>query len=287
MKSLKMKALAVAVFGLAGMGVMGSAFAACPDPAANSNQGYATPNGPWSGEFITSATIAAANTGLGPHGGSCHMLTNYNAGAQGNARVFVEFDDTSDEQRYRARFYVDLSTLNGNFNNSAQQTVIFSANSNQFPTGVSNSVVRVFLVGGATKVFRFLIADSGLLAGSGFKTVNFNAPTQAGVNRIEFDYNTATGSACTAANAHGSFCAWVTDGAAASGADNAPTVVTNNPYLLTGATYDPSGAAGWSGMDNAQLGLTSPSPQLLTSAAVSQVIGFDEFDSRRQTFIGQ
>ncbi len=58
MKSFKMKALSLAVLGLAGFGMAGAAFGqtvtvgsnTCPDPTYKSNQGYATPNGPWAAE---------------------------------------------------------------------------------------------------------------------------------------------------------------------------------------------------------------------------------------------
>ena len=53
MKSFQMKALALAMLGLGGLVMAGSALAVCPDPTAFSNKGYATPNGPWARTRLT------------------------------------------------------------------------------------------------------------------------------------------------------------------------------------------------------------------------------------------
>ncbi|MHB8446648.1 MAG: hypothetical protein ACYC9P_01790 [Rudaea sp.] len=295
MKSFKMKALALAVLGLGGLVMAGSAFAACPDPTAFTNKGYATPNGPWGGEFVTSSTIAAGTPGLA--GTNCKMVVGFTATGgvvPGNARSYVEDDSPQNEPRYRARFYVDLTNLSAQFTNGSQQVRVFQAGASNFPststkTNARAAVVDVTLVGGTPPAFRFNIADSG--APSGYKVVSIPAPTPRGVNRIEFDYNTGAGSACAPGNTKGSFCAWITDGGAASGSDSSPTptsgIVGSNPYNLSAASFDATGTAGWSGVAFADLGVFSSTGPLQTSPAGTQTIAFDEFDSRRQTFIGQ
>jgi hypothetical protein len=286
-----MKALALATLGLGGLVMAGSAFAACPDPTANSNTGYKVPNGPWGGEFVTNATIASGTPGLANT--NCKMVVAFTATGgvvPGNARSFVTDNSPQNEPRYRARFYVDLSGLSSQFTNGSQQVKLFSAGASNFPTGASSSVVAVSLIGGAPPAFRFLVADSA--QASSYKIITIPAPTPAGVNRVEFDYNTGTGSACAPGNAHGSFCAWVTDGAAASGSDSSPVPAAGsgigiNPYSLGANSFDAAGNTGWSGVVVANLGIFSSTGPLQVSPAGTQSIAFDEFDSRRQTFIGQ
>jgi len=81
-------------------------------------------------------------------------------------------------------------------------------------------------------------------------------PLAAGENRVEFDYNT-TG---------GTFSAWVNNNVEAS--PNWSTPIT-----------------GTATVDTAFLGLAGATPSYLTSFA-GTTVGFDQFDSRRSTFIG-
>lgn len=291
MKSFKMKALALATLGLGGLVMAGSAFAqtTCPDPTANTNQGYATPNGPWSGEFVTNSTIASGTPGLA--GTNCKMVVAFTPSSGtvlGNSTSFVQDQSPNNEQRYRARFYVDLSGLTSQFSQAGatgEQLLLMSAGANLAPSGRSSSVVRVVLVGGSPLAFRFIVADAG--AGGQIKAITVPVPTPAGVNRVEFDYNTYPGatqqSACETSSTNGSFCAWVTDGATAS-TEPSPT----SKYNLVGNSFDPNGVTGWSGVKFANLGIFSPNNTFqLDSNTNSSIFAFDEFDSRRQTFIGQ
>ena len=297
MKSFKMKALAVAVLGLAGMGMMGSAFAVtCPDPTGpnpGDNQGYAQPNGPWFGQTVSGASMVSFSPGL--NGTNCQMRVAFvpvGGVTAGSALATVTDNSGQNEQRYRARFYVDLSNLSAQFatDGSQSQVQLMNAVANSAPTGANPSLVRVSLLGGSPPQFRFAVADTG--AGGNFKIILVTAPNPTGVNRIEFDYNTGTSSACAPGNAHGSFCLWVNNGADASGADATPVPASvqathTNPYSLLAGSFDPTGTTGWSGEALANLGISTPSFTLQTSTAASQVIGLDEFDSRRQTFIGK
>jgi hypothetical protein len=82
----------------------------------------------------------------------------------------------------------------------------------------------------------------------------------ANVNVVEFDLQIG---------AAGSIALWVNNNNEAS-----PTVPAQ--------TVDNAAAVG---IDTAFLGLASPSPQYVTAFA-GTAVGFDQFDSRRQTFIG-
>jgi hypothetical protein len=280
MNSFKMKALAVAVVGLAGLGMMGSAFGqSCPDPTANSNQGYATPNGPWSAETVSSATIVAVTPGL--DGTNCAMGVALTASPSTIAKSLVTDNSPQNEPRYRVRFYVDLTHVATSGLAAGNAIRLLNANSTSGPAGISTAEVTLILVGPASgPSFRFQVADSGL-SPSFFKTINVIAPTPAGVNRIEFDYNTGTGSACAPSNTAGSFCTWVTDGGAATGSDSAPSTTYNlvaNSFGTTGNT--------WSGVKATNFGIFGSNSGYRTNAATT-AITLDEFDSRRQTFIGQ
>ncbi|MDE2085537.1 MAG: hypothetical protein KGI64_11850, partial [Xanthomonadaceae bacterium] len=258
MKSFKMKALALATLGLGGLVMAGGAFAACPDPTAFSNQGYAQPNGPWSGEFVTNSTIAST---AGLAGTSCAMkvaFTPSSGTVLGNSTAFVQDQSPNNEQRYRARFYVSFSGLTSAFSTATatgETVLLMSSVANLGPSGRSPSVVRVYLVGGSPMAIRFLVADSA--ASNQVKILTAAIPTPGGVNRIEFDYNTYPGatqqSACETGSTNGSFCAWVTDGATAS-IETAPTV----KYNLAGNSFDSNGVSGWTGVKFTNLGIFAP-----------------------------
>lgn len=290
MKSFKMKALALATLGLGGLVMAGSVFAACPDPTANTNQGYATPNGPWSAEVVTNSTIASGSPGLAST--NCKMVVGFTPSSGtvlGNSTAFVQDQSPNNEQRYRARFYVDFSGLASAFSTAAatgETVLLMSANANLGPSSRSPAVVRVYLVGGSPMAVRFVVADSGAPTGQ-FKNVSAAIPSAAGVNRIEFDYNTYPGatqqSTCETSSTNGSFCAWVTDGATASTESAA-----NVKYNLLANSFDVNGVNGWTGVKFANLGIFGPNNTLQGDATTnSSTFAFDEFDSRRQTFIGQ
>lgn len=272
MKSFTMKALAVAVLGLAGMGVASAA--TCPDPAANGNQGYAAPNGAWSGETVSGATIAST-TGL--NGTACAMSVALNASPSSIAKAFVTDNSPNNEPRYRARFYVDLSAIASSL--QAGDTIrLLNANATTGPAGISTAEVTILLVGGSSgAAFRFQVADPG--QASSFKTVTVPAKNPTGVNRVEFDYNTtATQSACTTGSTHGSFCAWVSSGSTAA-VEGTP----DSAYNLLANAFGSSGNT-WSGVKFTNFGIFAGNASFRSHAA-SKAVVLDEFDSRRQTFI--
>ena len=253
-----MKALSLAVLGLAGLGFGANAMAACPtDPAA--------PNGPWSSKNVAadaSLTIVGGAAGQGLNNTACKMSVSINSGALANTRAYVIDDTPADEPHYRARFYMDISGFTG-FSLGTYQTRIFNVSSASSPAGISTAEVTAALVGGATPALRFVVADSG--QASSFRIVNVPLPAVAsGVYRVEIDLT--QGSA-------GAFRYWVTDGSVAT-SDGSPTgsVTVNN--------------SGWSGATSVNFGLFGTSAGFRANMS-GKVLSLDEFDSRRSTFIGQ
>lgn len=252
MKSFKMNALAVAVLGLAGMG---SAMAVCPAIPATS----ATPGGggAWTSQTVTSATFGNAATGL--NGTACALSVAINAGAVSNTKGFVTDTSPQNEARYRARFYINTAALT-NLNVANRQSRIFSALATTAPAGSGAEQLIVNIVGGSPPAIRFIVGDT--TSPGNQKIVNAPLPNAGGNYRIEFDLNNT-----------GSFRYWVTDAAAVT-TDGAPTGTATIAN------------AGWSGVKQVNLGLFGTSSAFRTNVA-AQALVVDEFDSRRQTFIGK
>jgi hypothetical protein len=260
MKSFKMKALAVAVLGLTGLGMAGSAFGqACPtDPAA--------PAGAWSSKAVTQGVLAITTPGL--NGTNCKLQVALNQGSALFAKSAVTDTSPVDEPRYRARFYVDTSEITG-LTSVLRSVKIFNASSTTSPAGASGEEVAVQLsgtLGAPTAVFT--IADS--TQPSGFNQFSILLPNAAGVNRIEFDLT--QGASTT-------FRYWVTDGALVTTDTGAPPA---GPNLVAGVNN-----TGWSGVTQAVMGEFAANNTWRTNYTALTHLYFDEFDSRRQTFIGK
>jgi hypothetical protein len=157
------------------------------------------------------------------------------------------------------------------------QAEVFNAFANTAPGSFNTDEVEIFLIGGTSPQLRFFVADAG--KASGFATISSGAlPTSAnGHYYVEFDLASGAGSSSTVActgGAAGCFRYWIAaEGAATAPVDGSPT-----------GTYSASNA-GWSGIKQANLGLFSTSSHFRTDDA-SKNFAVDEFDSRRQTFIG-
>jgi hypothetical protein len=255
-----MKTLSLAVLGLVGFGAMGSAMAACP----------ASPVPPWDSQAVTSATLAlvGGSPGQGLNGTSCKLSISNNAGALSNAKAFVSnTSGPSNEQRYRARFYVETTGLTG-LTVANRQAFIASAQATTAPAGKGLAMVNVLMTGGSIPgpSFAFLVADS--TQASGFKTVAVPFPDNSGEYRVEFDLQVGN---------PGSFRCWVTTASAVT-ADNTPT-----PAACASISVQ---NGGWGGVSRFNLGFANVSQQARSNLA-TQVLSLDEFDSRRQTFIGK
>jgi len=269
MKSFTMKALAVAVLGLAGIG---SAVAACP--TLTTNTGNSTPGG---GGAWTSQTVGGGGnmniTSPGLNSTGCQLVVNVGASPLANVRAFVSDTSPVDEPRYRARFYFDTSALTLTLAN--YQTEMLNSFANTAPGSFGTDEIEVYLIGGASPALRFLVADAG--QASGFKTITQTLPASANKHYyVEFDLTKGAGSssvvACNGGDA-GCFRYWVTaEGTSSSEGSPSGTYSANNN--------------GWSGVTQTNLGLFSTTANFRTNNH-SLNLAVDEFDSRRQTFIGQ
>ena len=245
----KMKVLSLAVVGL--FGFAGAAMAACP----------ATPTA-WSATNVGGGTSAISIVTPGYDSTECKLqmqLAN-----NGAARASVRDDTPANEPRYRAQFIFDPSLLTGA--NGANQATIFLANAPAPHNTVLNLVKITFAGsgGGSTsagkKLFIATACETGNVCTAQVPLVN-----QTGPNRIEIDLTVG---------ASGSLKYWVNDAATTGITEGSGVTLAVN-----------GGNAGWTGVDTAFLGLSSPSMAYRTSnAGVNAWV--DQFDSRRQTFIG-
>jgi hypothetical protein len=247
----KMKTLAMAVVGLVGFGAAGAAMAQCPASLVP----------PWSATFIGGGTSAASSVTGGYDGTSCKLSSAL--GNSGTARAQVRDDTPASETRYRAQFIIDPTGLSGA--GGTNQANVFLANAPTIFNGVLPLVRMQFTGSGAgTKRLNILAACNN--GGTNICIGQVNLPVQAGPNRIEIDLQVGAG---------GTLRYWASDLATVT-SDGSPT----GSVTLTG------GNAGWVGVDTVFLGLASPTSAFRT-ANTGSVAFFDQFDSRRQTFIGK
>lgn len=272
MKSFKNRALLVAGLSLAGLWMAGNAVATCPTIPATTN----TPGGggAWSSQTVNHATFGNAATGLA--GTSCALSVAIASGAQSNARGFVTDNSPQGESRYRARFYINTAQLT-NLVAANQQVDIADVLAASGPIGVGTTEVEVKLVGGSPLQVDFVVADS--TQPNNYQTVGYVFPNAGGNYRIEFDLQqgSATSANCNSVTpVGGCFRYWVNDAGAAS-ADASPT-----GYIAVTNT-------GWSGAKQFNMGLFATNTKFRTATTnpLDQPLILDEFDSRRQTFIGQ
>jgi hypothetical protein len=277
MKSFTMKALAVAVLGLAGVG---SAMAACPtDPAA--------PAGPWASKSVSAATLSICPGGAscgtvtsGMNGTNCALVVGTAVGASALAKSFVTDTSPNNEPRYRMRVYFDVSALvTAGFTSGLKQVKIYDSASTTSPANTPNTEVGVFLAGGSPPSLKVNVANSD--SGSAFTTISIpltgGTPTSGTTNvkRFEFDLQQGASSGANCASitpTGGCFRYWLSDDTAttADATPNGTLAVTNT---------------GWSGVKQTSVGILTANPSYrLTNGSLLE---FDEFDSRRQTFIGK
>lgn len=258
MKSFKMKSLAVAVLGLAGFA--GSAMAVCPAGASIAN------GGAWTSSAVSAAVQAVVAGGYGVPATSCKLQVALNQGSASFAKSAVTDTSPVDEPRYRARFYLDPSEITG-LTGVLRSVKIFNASSTTGPAGLSGEEVAMQLTGstGAPTIV-FTIADS--TQASGFRQVPVALPVPAGPNVIEFDL---------IQGANVAFRYWVTDPAAATAPTDAAPSGT-----ITGINN-----TGWSGVTQASMGEFGANNGWRNNYTNLTHLYFDEFDSRRQTFIGR
>jgi len=275
MKSFTMKALTLAVLGFAGVG---SAMAVCPtDPAA--------PAGPWTSKSVSAATLSICPGGAscggvatGMNGTGCSAVMGTAIGASSLAKSFVTFVDSQHETRYRARMYFDISQLvTQGFTSGLKQVKIFDSASTASPAGTPNTEVGVFLAGGSPPSLKINIANADV--GSKFTTIS--VPVTGGssgstnLKRFEFDVQqgASAGANCASVTPTGGcFRYWLSDDTATT-ADATP----NGTQAVTNTA--------WDGIIQTSIGILTANPSYRTTNGTFLV--FDEFDSRRQTFMGK
>jgi hypothetical protein len=258
--NVMMKTLSLAVLGLAGVSFAGASMAQCPTTIGQ-NQ---TPAGVWSAALQTTGALSVATPGLG--GTTCKMRTalNLNSGAAAKAGALDQTPNA--EQRYRSSFLVDTAIA---LTQAPRSALIFNVvGPNAAPGGTQNAV-QIFLRGtGTGRGLRIFVGDTA--AAGQYRQVDLALPNQAGPNRIELDLTFAAG-----AGTNGQLRYWVTDAATAT-TDGAPTGTVTT--LANGA---------WGGVDQVVLGLAGASTQWRTAYSNTDFVDFDQFDSRRTSFIGQ
>jgi hypothetical protein len=247
----KMKKLSLAVLGFVGFAAAGAAMAQCPTSLSP----------PWSTVTALSGGTAVAVAG-GLDGSACKL----NASITGSTTSIATVTDNtpSNETRYRFQFLVDASAL-GNFG-TTDSVVIFNGNAAAPNAAAANrrQLVTLALSPGPAGAKRLTITASNGNA-SPFRTAVTTGDLLPGMNRIEVDLTVGAGAA-------GGLKYWL----------NAPAGATEPTPTGTIASLN---NAGWVGVNNAALGLSGASPSYRTAHA-SQVVSFDTFDSRRQTYIG-
>jgi hypothetical protein len=254
-----MKTLLVALAGLSSFAVAGAAFADCVDGNLSA----------WSAPSFGGGDSAVHVVAGGYDGSACKMAVNL--GDNGTAHGQVRDDSPNNETRYRAQFIFDPVNLNAA--NGTNQSIIFLANSNLI---YKNRLALVKMLysgsgGGTKRVFIIGACDNDATQNQCQAIVTL--PNQTGPNRIEVDLTVG-------ANGVGALRYWVND-AATTGLLDASGI----SIPLTG------GNAGWVGVKTVFMGMSTPTLNFRSAVAgngqnVDKVVFFDQFDSRRQTFIG-
>ena len=246
----KMKTLSMAVLGLVGFTAAGAAMAQCP----------ASLSPPWSLVSTLQGT-ATSQTG-GYDSTACRLRTALNQNSSTGAKAFVLDSTPANEQRYRVQFIVDASGIG--LTQANRNVVAMQILGTSIPAGGSSRLVRVTLTGnGSAAILRILAGDTN--QASFVQSVDVALPNQAGANRVEFDLT--IGAAATMKY-------WVSDVATAT-TEGSPT-----------GTFTNLANSGWGGVDQASLGLASANTFYRQNFTNTSFVYFDQFDSRRQTFIG-
>jgi hypothetical protein len=207
-----------------------------------------SPVPPWTAVVTNGGSATIVSPGLA--GTACHLDSTVLTGADSTAFASVEDDTPTAEMRYRAQFIVKLDGLaSPTLDTSA---TVFSSLSTNGP-GIT---MGIFGDGSGAWFVSYVVPNAsdptGVTTGS--------AALAAGENRVEFDLQTG---------AAGSITLWVNNNV--EGTPTVPAVTVDNS------------AAG--GVETSFMGLAGPSGQFVTSYA-GAAAAFDQFDSRRQTFIG-
>jgi hypothetical protein len=193
---------------------------------------------------------------------ACRLRTALNQNSSAGAKAFVLDQTPANEQRYRVQFIVDAAGIG--LTQANRNAIVFQALGQSAPAGGGNRMVFALITGnGSGSVLRIFAGDT--TQPSQYKTVDVTLPNQAGANRVEFDLTVG---------ASASMRYWVTDVATAT-TDGSPT-----------GTLSALANTAWGGVDQATLGLATANTFYRQNFTNTSFVYFDQFDSRRQTFIG-
>lgn len=214
-----------------------------------------SPVPPWSSVNNTGGSVAISAGGY--DGTSCKLDTAIVANL-GIASGLVVDGTPADEPRYRAQFLINVDALTGQ--NIAQPVRVFAATT-AAPANSVPDVVSLTVFGNAAGTAKTLGVSTACASSATFRCTTSVPLTggTGGVHRVEIDWQKG---------AAGSLRVWVN-----STSEGSPSATVN---------VDNSA---WGGVDSAALGLTAASPTFRAVQA-NRIVSFDEFDSRRQTFIG-
>lgn len=255
----KMKVLSLAVIGL--FGYAASAAAVCPTALDAAN------GGAWTAVSVAGSGSSATSVPGGYDSSACKLQASIGQGTAANGKAIVLDDSPANETRYRAQFIVDPSGISlTQANRAAVVFNVIGSSAPAAPAGISTNMLQVFLRGnGSAPSLRILTGDTA--TPGGYNQTDVALPNAAGANRVEIDL--------TVANGTGSLKYWIND-AATTGITEASGVTASSS--LTNA--------GWTGVDKVTLGLGGATAAWRTNLTSTSYVFFDQFDSRRQTFIG-
>lgn len=248
----------------------GAASAACTN---------STPFAAWS-SWNGSANVGAAFGGVtvatdGLDGTSCAMASSFSATGKLGQQAIVYDNSPQKEQTYRFRFYIDPTAVAANLS-SLNTVAVFGAQSasNHGTAGPTNQLAQIYLIGSGGNVFlrTWAACSTGdnQISNRCRAASDLQLPSPFQPNGVRVEGQVIVGSAGT-----GKVNLWVGSNVNAAAPD-ATINVDNSAW----------GSVGTDGVKQARLGLFQSSSSFQT-AAQNKVVVFDEFDSRRQTFIGQ
>lgn len=248
----KMKVLSLALVGLCGFA--GSAMAACP-AGPTTGEG-----GAWTAKSVSPGShLAVATPGI--DSSECRLNADIAASLTGTS--VVSYTHAASEPSYRFQFLVDPANLTAA--SLTENITVFRANASTSANGLGNAL-QVLVVGssGGARKLRFVAACN--VPASNYRCAqSIPANLPAGMIRVE-------GKLTFGAAGAGKLDVWV----------NAAAGTVEPAATLSIANLDNSA---WGGVSQAILGLVAPNTPF-KGAHAGQVVGFDTFDSRRQTYIG-
>ena len=251
----KMKVLSLALVGLCGYA--GSALAVCPAGPTIAEGGAWTlkielPNHAGSPVNVVAGGLEAS---------ACKLTASLQANTT-SAAAAVRYNHAASEPNFRFQYLIDTTNVTAF---TASANVVLLNNPSSAVANGSNSLLKVLLVPGAaagTHRIRFVGAKGTLPFVSGVTSPTDLSP---GVHRVE-------GKLTVAAGATGALSYWI----------DAPAGTTEPAATGTLGSLD---NAAWGGVSAAVLGLSGPAAAFASTHG-GQIVGFDTYDSRRQTYIG-